>query len=200
MGRFRTELVMFLMVVNVLVWTEAHKEGKTRRRKLESQQEPQPQRNGSSFRMPLDPILTSEATAGSGEMDFDKTIEDMVSQVKSNPALSKTKCVVDRQLWMSNSRSLSPWSYRCGLSGINHDEKRRPVDIPEAKCSCSGCINPFTMQEDRSMSSALIYTQLPVRRLLCDAPPGRRGRRKKCVPRYRTVVESIAVGCTCIVG
>ena len=88
------------------------KEGKTRRRKLESQQEPQPQRNGSSLRMPLDPILTGEATAGSGEMDFDKTIEDMVSQVKSNPALSKTKCVVDRQLWMSNSRSLSPWSYR----------------------------------------------------------------------------------------
>ncbi|KAI4899900.1 hypothetical protein NFI96_003348 [Prochilodus magdalenae] len=162
---------MFLMAVNVLVWTEARKEGKTRRRKLESQQETQPQGNGSSFRMPLDPILTGEATAGSGEMDFDKTIEDMVFQVKSNPALSKTKCVVDRQLWMSNSRSLSPWSYR-----INHDERRRPVDIPEAKCSCSGCINPFTMQEDLSMSSALIYTQLPVRRLLCDAPPGRKGR------------------------
>ncbi|XP_066522955.1 interleukin-17B-like [Hoplias malabaricus] len=193
MGRIWNELLMFLMVVNILAWTEAHKEGKARRRKLESQQEPQLKKNGSSLRMPLDPILTGEATTGSGEMDFDKAIEDMVAQVKSNPALSKTKCVVDRQLWMSNSRSLSPWSYR-----INHDEKRRPVDIPEAKCSCSGCINPFTMQEDRSMSSALIYTQLPVRRLRCTNR--RTNRRNHCVPRYRTVVESIAVGCTCIVG
>uniref|UniRef100_W5LAG1 Interleukin 17B n=1 Tax=Astyanax mexicanus TaxID=7994 RepID=W5LAG1_ASTMX len=185
-------LVMLLMVVNVLAWTSANK---GRKRKQESHQDPHFQKNGSSLKMPLDPILNIEATPGSGDIDFDKTIEDMVSQVKSNPALSKSKCVVDRQLWMSNSRSLSPWSYR-----INHDEKRRPVDIPEAKCSCSGCINPFTMQEDLSMSSALIYTQLPVRRLLCDPPSGRKARRKKCVRRYRTVVESIAVGCTCIVG
>ncbi|KAI5628765.1 hypothetical protein C0J50_12762, partial [Silurus asotus] len=78
---------------------------------------------------------------------------------------------------------------------INHDENRRPVDIPEAKCACAGCINPFTMQEDRSMTSVLIYAKIPVRRLQC---PNKK--KKKCVPRYRTVVESIAVGCTCIAG
>ncbi|KAG9334848.1 hypothetical protein JZ751_006417, partial [Albula glossodonta] len=127
------------------------------------------------------------------EEDFEKSIEEMVTQVRNNSALSKNKCVVDRQLWMSNSRSLSPWSYR-----INHDENRIPVDIPEAKCSCVGCINPFTMQEDRTMTSVLIYTKIPVRRRLCDKLSKKPRKKKKCVPHYRTVVESIAVGCTCI--
>ncbi|XP_051945269.1 interleukin-17B-like isoform X2 [Xyrauchen texanus] len=130
---------------------------------------------------------------GAGDMDFDESIMDMVSQVRNNPNLSISKCVVDRKLWMSNSRSLSPWSYR-----INHDVNRKPVDIPEAVCSCVGCINPFTMQEDRTMTSTLIYTKIPVRRRLCHRPT--RKPKKKCVPRYSTVVESIAVGCTCIVG
>ncbi|KAG7324391.1 hypothetical protein KOW79_012407 [Hemibagrus wyckioides] len=192
MGRFWNELLMVLMLADILFMALARKEGKARRRKVEGQQDAQPQRNSTSFQIPLDPILTGDHTAGAGEheVDFDKAIDDMVSQVRNNPALSKSKCVVDRHLWMSNSRSLSPWSYR-----INHDENRRPVDIPEAKCACAGCINPFTMQEDRSMTSVLIYAKIPVRRLQCP-----RKKKKKCVPRYRTVVESIAVGCTCIAG
>nr|XP_023700446.1 interleukin-17B isoform X1 [Paramormyrops kingsleyae] len=128
------------------------------------------------------------------EEDFEKSIEEMVAQVRNNSALSKNKCVVDRQLWMSNTRSLSPWSYR-----INHDENRIPVDIPEAKCSCAGCINPFTMQEDRTMTSVLIYTKIPVRRRLCDRLSVKHRKKKKCLSQYKTVVESIAVGCTCIV-
>ncbi|XP_026865413.2 interleukin-17B-like [Electrophorus electricus] len=202
MGKFWNELLMVLVVANILASAETRrKEGKAQRHKVDSQQESHPQRNGSSLRIPLDPILAGDDTTEAGElvsaareMDFDRTIGDMVSQVRNNPALTKNKCVVDRQLWMSNSRSLSPWSYR-----INHDENRKPVDIPEAKCSCAGCINPFTMQEDRSMTSVLIYTKIPVRRLLCNRPSKTR-KKKKCVRRYRTVVESIAVGCTCIVG
>ncbi|XP_060766168.1 interleukin-17B-like [Neoarius graeffei] len=192
MGRFWNGLLMVLMLADILVMALARKEGKARRCKVESKENPQPQHNATAFQIPLDPILSGDHTAGTGEpeVDFDKAIDDMVSQVRNNPALSKSKCVVDRHLWMSNSRSLSPWSYR-----INHDENRRPVDIPEAKCACVGCINPFTMQEDRSMTSVLIYAKIPVRRLQCP-----RKKKKKCVPRFRTVVESIAVGCTCIAG
>lgn len=80
-------------------------------------------------------------------------------------------------------------------SRINHDASRIPADIPEARCLCSGCINPFTMQEDRTMASIPIYSRLPVRRLLCPGPP--RGR-KKCPKKYQMVMETIAVGCTCI--
>ncbi|CAM4616723.1 unnamed protein product [Leuciscus chuanchicus] len=188
---------MVLMVWNLFVpidTKDTSREGKSRRRKLESH----PRRKGSSVRISPDPMMTgpeSGVMPGAVETDFDKSIEDMVSQVRNNPNLTISKCVVDRKLWMSNSRSLSPWSYR-----INHDETRKPVDIPEAMCSCVGCINPFTMQEDRTMTSALIYTKIPVRRLLCHRPTRKPTKKKTCVPRYRTVVESIAVGCTCIVG
>lgn len=195
---WKHKVVMVLMVGNMLVSVETEptrKEAKSRRRKLESH----PRRTASSVKISPDPLMTgAESVVGipsAVEMDFDKSIEDMVSQVRNNPNLSINTCVVDRKLWMSNSRSLSPWSYR-----INHDEKRKPVDIPEAVCSCVGCINPFTMQEDRTMTSALIYTKIPVRRMLCHRPPRKPRKKKKCVPRYRTVVESIAVGCTCIVG
>lgn len=86
-------------------------------------------------------------------------------------------------------------------SSINHDATRIPADIPEARCLCTGCINPFTMQEDRTMASIPIYSRLPVRRLLCQAP-GKVGHkasgRKKCHKKYQTVMETIAVGCTCI--
>ncbi|XP_051513628.1 interleukin-17B-like [Myxocyprinus asiaticus] len=191
------KLFMVMMVGNVFVPIEAKhtsREGKTRRRKLESN----PRRNISSFRISPDPMMTGSESAvvlhGAGDMDFDESIMDMVSQVRNNPNLSISKCVVDRKLWMSNSRSLSPWSYR-----INHDVNRKPVDIPEAVCSCVGCINPFTMQEDRTMTSTLIYTKIPVRRRLCHRPT-RKPKKKECIPRYSTVVESIAVGCTCIVG
>ncbi|XP_062857247.1 interleukin-17B-like [Trichomycterus rosablanca] len=193
MRKFWNGLLMVLMLADVVLSALAKKEGKGRKGKAENQQA-QPQRNSTSFSIPLDPILTGDHTseAGEHEVDFDKAIDDMVSQVRNNPALSKSKCVVDRHLWMSNTRSLSPWSYR-----INHDENRRPVDIPEAKCACAGCINPFTMQEDRSMTSVLIYAKIPVRRLLCSR---KKKKKNNCVPRYRTVVESIAVGCTCIAG
>lgn len=111
---FHKQLLMVLMLADILVMALARKEGKARRRKLGSQEDAQPQRNATSFQIPLDPILSGDHTAGAGEpeVDFDKAIDDMVSQVRNNPALSKGKCVVDRHLWMSNSRSLSPWSYR----------------------------------------------------------------------------------------
>ncbi|XP_073677330.1 interleukin-17B-like [Garra rufa] len=191
------KVFMVLMVGNLFMSTDtklSRREGKPRRRKLESHA----RRNASSVKISPDPMMTgpeSGVMPGAVEIDFDKSIEDMVSQVRNNPNLSINTCVVDRKLWMSNSRSLSPWSYR-----INHDETRKPVDIPEAVCSCVGCINPFTMQEDRTMTSALIYAKIPVRRLLCHRPTKKPTKQKKCVPRYRTVVESIAVGCTCIVG
>ncbi|XP_065097983.1 interleukin-17B-like [Paramisgurnus dabryanus] len=191
---WKHKVVMVLMLGNILVSAEtenSRKDVKSRRRKLEA-------RKGSA-RISPDPMMTgpeSGVMPGAIEVDFDKSIEDMVSQVRNNPNLSINQCVVDRKLWMSNSRSLSPWSYR-----INHDEERKPVDIPEAVCSCVGCINPFTMQEDRSMTSTLIYTKIPVRRLMCHRPTKKpRKNKNKCEPRFRTVVESIAVGCTCIVG
>ncbi|MBN3283556.1 IL17B protein, partial [Polyodon spathula] len=110
----------------------------------------------------------------------------MVMQLLNNLALSGSKCEVNLRLWMSNRRSLSPWSYR-----VNRDETRIPVDIPEAHCLCSGCINPFTMQEDRMMTSLPIYTKIPVKRQFCDGPKtgtkqGRRRRKKKCNLKYRT--------------
>ncbi|XP_055033220.1 interleukin-17B isoform X2 [Misgurnus anguillicaudatus] len=193
-----TKVVMVLMLGNMLVSAEtenSRKDVKSRRRKLDAH----PRGAGSSVIISPDPMMTGSESGvvmpGAIEVDFDKSIEDMVSQVRNNPNLSINQCVVDRKLWMSNSRSLSPWSYR-----INHDEERKPVDIPEAVCSCVGCINPFTMQEDRSMTSTLIYTKIPVRRIMCHRPTKKPRKNKKCEPRYRTVVESIAVGCTCIVG
>lgn len=75
---------------------------------------------------------------------------------------------------------------------INHDPSRIPADLPEAQCLCLGCVNPFTMQEDRSMVSVPVFSQVPVRRRLCPPPP----RPGPC--RQRAVMETIAVGCTCI--
>lgn len=75
---------------------------------------------------------------------------------------------------------------------INHDPSRIPADLPEARCLCLGCVNPFTMQEDRSMVSVPVFSQVPVRRRLCPLPP----RTGPC--RQRAVMETIAVGCTCI--
>ena len=74
---------------------------------------------------------------------------------------------------------------------INHDPSRVPADLPEAQCLCLGCVNPFTMQEDRSMVSVPVFSQVPVRRRLCPPPP----RPGPC--RQRAVMETIAVGCMC---
>ncbi|KAJ8281512.1 hypothetical protein COCON_G00040310 [Conger conger] len=191
-------LMIYVMVLLALAeQKERRKDGKGGRRKQGRTNNRILQQNSTLQNSSPDPILGG-VDGGDPQVvweeDFEKSIEEMVKQVRNNTALSKNKCVVDRQLWMSNTRSLSPWSYR-----INHDENRIPVDIPEAKCSCVGCINPFTMQEDRTMSSVLIYTKIPVRRRLCDRMSKKPRKKKKCVPLYRTVVESIAVGCTCIV-
>uniref|UniRef100_A0A8C5MKU6 Interleukin 17B n=1 Tax=Leptobrachium leishanense TaxID=445787 RepID=A0A8C5MKU6_9ANUR len=127
--------------------------------------------------------------------DYDKSLAEMVSQLRNKSELFGIRCEVDLKLWLSNRRSLSPWTYV-----INHDENRIPVDIPEARCLCTGCINPFTMQEDLSMSSIPIHSKIPVRRRLCDtSSQGLRTRkRKKCHKEYIAVMENIAVGCTCI--
>lgn len=57
------------------------------------------------------------------------------------------------------------------------------------------------MQEDRTMASIPIYSRLPVRRLLCPGP-AQQGHspsgKKKCHKKYQMVMETIAVGCTCI--
>ncbi|NXR10501.1 IL17B protein, partial [Semnornis frantzii] len=127
--------------------------------------------------------------------DYERSIQDMVRQLKNSSEPSDTKCQVDLRLWRSNRRSLSPWTY-----SINHDAARIPADLPEARCLCTGCINPFTMQEDRTMASIPIYSRLPVRRLLCQVPGevGNKHFGKKCHKKYQMVMESIAVGCTCI--
>ncbi|MGH0156323.1 UNVERIFIED_CONTAM: hypothetical protein FKN15_031028 [Acipenser sinensis] len=66
-------------------------------------------------------------TGSSMEEDYEKSINDMVMQLQNNSALSGSKCEIDLRLWMSNRRSLSPWSYR-----VNRDETRIPTEIPEA--------------------------------------------------------------------
>ncbi|XP_055668158.1 interleukin-17B [Falco peregrinus] len=151
--------------------------------------------------------------------DYERSIQDMVRQLRNSSEPGDTKCQVNLRLWRSNRRSLSPWTYRCSAahcspsrclsslvspslsSSINHDATRIPADIPEARCLCTGCINPFTMQEDRTMASIPIYSRLPVRRLLCQAP-GEAGHKpsgkKNCPKKYQMVMETIAVGCTCI--
>lgn len=127
--------------------------------------------------------------------EYEQSLLEMVNQLRNGSESSGGKCEVNLRLWRSNRRSLSPWTY-----SINHDENRIPADIPEARCLCSGCINPFTMQEDLSMSSILIYSKIPVRRRFCENNlAGLRGRRrKKCHKEYTAVMENIAVGCTCI--
>ncbi|XP_072257070.1 interleukin-17B [Pyxicephalus adspersus] len=127
--------------------------------------------------------------------EYEQSLTEMVNQLKNTSESTSGRCEVNLRLWLSNRRSLSPWTY-----SINHDENRIPASIPEARCLCSGCINPFTMQEDLSMSSIPIYSKIPVRRRLCDSKlPALRGRRrKKCHKEYTAVMENIAVGCTCI--
>ncbi|XP_053575813.1 interleukin-17B [Bombina bombina] len=146
-----------------------------------------------------DPVLGGNSFAPSQMYslveDFEQSLMEMVSQLRNSSEPSGNRCEVNLRLWLSNMRSLSPWAY-----SINHDENRIPADIPEARCLCTGCINPFTMQEDLSMSSIPIYSKIPVRRRLCEGSVLglRPRRRKKCHKEYIAVMENIAVGCTCI--
>lgn len=94
-------------------------------------------------------------------------------------------------LILNTAAAAAPASLSSSCS-INHDPTRIPADLPEARCLCLGCVNPFTMQEDRSMVSVPVFSQVPVRRRLCPLPP----RTGPC--RQRAVMETIAVGCTCI--
>uniref|UniRef100_A0A8D2LAZ0 Interleukin 17B n=1 Tax=Varanus komodoensis TaxID=61221 RepID=A0A8D2LAZ0_VARKO len=141
-----------------------------------------------------DPVLRVNPGASTDFIlleDYEQSIHEMVNQLQNSSEPLESKCQVNLRLWMSNKRSLSPWAYR-----INHDAARIPVDIPEAHCLCAGCINPFTMQEDRTMVSIPIYSKIPVRRLLCE--PSKPPRKKRCHKEHKMVMESIAVGCTCI--
>ncbi|XP_034855431.1 interleukin-17B-like [Mirounga leonina] len=135
--------------------------------------------------VPLD--LVSQAKPYARMEEYERNLGEMVAQLRNSSELAKRKCEVNLQLWLSNKRSLSPWGY-----SINHDPSRIPADLPEARCLCLGCVNPFTMQEDRSMVSVPVFSQVPVRRRLCPLPP----RPGPC--RQRAVMETIAVGCTCI--
>ncbi|XP_073747238.1 interleukin-17B [Callorhinus ursinus] len=135
--------------------------------------------------VPLD--LVSQTKPYARMEEYERNLGEMVAQLRNSSEPAKRKCEVNLQLWLSNKRSLSPWGY-----SINHDPSRIPVDLPEAQCLCLGCVNPFTMQEDRSMVSVPVFSQVPVRRRLCPLPP----RTGPC--RQRAVMETIAVGCTCI--
>lgn len=94
---------------------ERRREGKGGRRKQGRNKNRILQQNATIQNSSPDPIMGG-VDGGDlqvvWEEDFEKSIEEMVKQVRNNSALSKNKCVVDRQLWMSNTRSLSPWSYR----------------------------------------------------------------------------------------
>ncbi|XP_030429161.1 interleukin-17B [Gopherus evgoodei] len=151
-----------------------------------------------------DPVLKRNAMISAADSsytqleDYEQSIQEMVSQLRNSSEPADSKCQVNLRLWRSNKRSLSPWTY-----SINHDAMRIPADIPEAQCLCTGCINPFTMQEDRTIVSIPIYSKLPVRRLLCHPPEGsgtktRKKKKKRCHKEYKMVMETIAVGCTCI--
>ncbi|CAI5766478.1 interleukininterleukin-17B [Podarcis lilfordi] len=142
-----------------------------------------------------DPVLRVNPEASTDYTlveDYEQSIHEMVSQLRNSSEPLESKCQVNLRLWMSNKRSLSPWAYR-----INHDAARIPANIPEAHCLCAGCINPFTMQEDRTMVSIPIHSKIPVRRLLCE-PSNPSRKKKRCRKEYKTVMETIAVGCTCI--
>ncbi|XP_030069208.1 interleukin-17B [Microcaecilia unicolor] len=147
-----------------------------------------------------DPVLRVNAVPSAGVRDYtlvedyEQSLQDMVNQLLNSSEPAGSKCEVNLRLWVSNKRSLSPWTY-----SINHDEHRIPVDIPEARCLCSGCINPFTMQEDRTMSSIPIYSKIPVKRQLCHvAKAGQKHKPRKKCRKYESVMENVAVGCTCI--
>ncbi|XP_066888214.1 interleukin-17B isoform X3 [Kogia breviceps] len=96
--------------------------------------------------VPLD--LVSRAKPYARMEEYERNLGEMVAQLRNSSEPAKRKCEVNLQLWLSNKRSLSPWGY-----SINHDPSRIPADLPEARCLCLGCVNPFTMQEDRSMFS-----------------------------------------------
>ncbi|XP_043925827.1 interleukin-17B [Protopterus annectens] len=193
-----------LALSSEVLTNEKHKEGKGKGKKkpiIKKKVIPDSVSDKATHYSSADPVFLANSVTLFGEggfmqvEDYERHILDMVNQLKNSSSLADNKCEVNLRLWMSNRRSLSPWSY-----SINHDDKRVPSDIPEAHCLCTGCINPFTMQEDRTMSSVPIYTKIPVKRLLCNTSRSvSRHQKKKChSQKYKTVMENIAIGCTCI--
>ncbi|XP_073506755.1 interleukin-17B [Phyllobates terribilis] len=186
-----------LLLVHVLS-SDTSKPSKTRKKGQTKGKQNPTQDKGHGKTSP-DPVLGVNSFAPSQIYslveEYEQSLMEMVHQLRNGSESSGGKCEVNLRLWLSNRRSLSPWAY-----SINHDESRIPVDIPEAQCLCTGCINPFTMQEDLSMSSIPIHSKIPVRRRFCEnSLAGLRGRRrKKCQKEYTAVMENIAVGCTCI--
>lgn len=55
-------------------------------------------------RAPDDPYTPME--------DYERSIQDMVHQLRNGSEPGDTKCQVNLRLWRSNRRSLSPWAYR----------------------------------------------------------------------------------------
>ncbi|KAH0629700.1 hypothetical protein JD844_011978 [Phrynosoma platyrhinos] len=174
------------------VVTEAKEQSKGTKGKKKSKAKDQRLKVQESSPDPLLRVHPGTSTDYTLVEDYEQSIHEMVAQLRNSSDPVDSKCQVNLRLWMSNKRSLSPWAYR-----INHDPVRIPADIPEAHCLCAGCINPFTMQEDRTMVSIPIYSKIPVRRLLCDPSMSHR-KKKKCHKEHKMVMETIAVGCTCI--
>ncbi|XP_038627599.1 LOW QUALITY PROTEIN: interleukin-17B [Tachyglossus aculeatus] len=198
-------LVLILVFVALMVVTpgEPRERGKGAKGKRKGVSRPKalsPENHRPSLDLVQRMNLAGERTYALPE-DYDRSIQEMVTQLRNGSDLARNKCEVNLQLWLSNKRSLSPWAY-----SINHDPGRIPADLPEARCLCHGCINPFTRQEDRSMVSVPIYSKIPVRRRLCQAPRGagaapaqaQRKRPRPCRRELQTVMETVAVGCTCI--
>ncbi|XP_006526169.1 interleukin-17B isoform X1 [Mus musculus] len=172
---------LFLLAISIFLAPSHPRNTKGKRK---GQGRPSPLAPGP-HQVPLD--LVSRVKPYARMEEYERNLGEMVAQLRNSSEPAKKKCEVNLQLWLSNKRSLSPWGY-----SINHDPSRIPADLPEARCLCLGCVNPFTMQEDRSMVSVPVFSQVPVRRRLCPQPP----RPGPC--RQRVVMETIAVGCTCI--
>lgn len=60
--------------------------------------------------VPLD--LVSRVKPYARMEEYERTLGEMVAQLRNSSEPAKKKCEVNLQLWLSNKRSLSPWGYR----------------------------------------------------------------------------------------
>lgn len=60
--------------------------------------------------VPLD--LVSQAKPYARMEEYERSLGEMVAQLRNSSEPAKRKCEVNLQLWLSNKRSLSPWGYR----------------------------------------------------------------------------------------
>lgn len=64
---------------------------------------------------PPDPLLRvnpETATDYTLVEDYERSILEMVNQLRNSSEPPDSKCQVNLRFWMSNKRSLSPWAYR----------------------------------------------------------------------------------------